>query len=583
MSLNKYHLIAGILVSIMFFLAVFSMRGDSLTMDELAHLPAGYSYLVKQDMRLNPEHPPLIKDLAAFPLLFIKGITFPENHPSWQKDINGQWTFGNQLLFHHNNPADQMIFWARMSMILILIIFALIFYYLAYRYFGGKTALLALFFFCFSPTLLAHGRLVTTDVGAAFGSFVVIFTFFNFLKFPNRKNFFIAALGLVFAELTKFSNILLFPYLILITFIWWIIRKEKFWLLAKNLILFFLLTFILIWPVYQFHVWHYPPEKQMAETSFILQSFGSRPLANLAVWMADKPILRAYAQYFLGVFMVLQRAVGGNTGYFLGQISAAGWKTYFPIVYLLKEPLAFHLLTLILLLYLAFSLRKPFWIQPCQRLKIWIRSHFLEAMILIYIFIYWAAALKSNLNIGIRHLLPVLPLTYLLVAYGWTKILENKWLYNLKLSLLFLFLAWQVFSVASTYPYFLSYFNELAGGYRNGYIYVVDSNYDWGQGLKRLADWTEKNNVKKIYVDYFGGADAPYYLKDKYRAWWGQRNPKDLKKGDYLAVSASFLQGGIGFPAKGFDQPTGYYRWLLTQDLVARPDPSIFVFKINKN
>ena len=68
-------LVLGLLAFI-FAICVLSIRDDSLTMDELAHLPAGYSYLTQKDMRLNPEHPPLIKDLAAFPLLFQKGINY---------------------------------------------------------------------------------------------------------------------------------------------------------------------------------------------------------------------------------------------------------------------------------------------------------------------------------------------------------------------------------------------------------------------------------------------------------------------------------------------------------------------------
>ena len=75
---NRFvNIIAALLLIFVFLIAVFSMKDDSATFDEIAHLPAGYSYLTQKDMRLNPEHPPLIKDLAALPLLFIKGINFP--------------------------------------------------------------------------------------------------------------------------------------------------------------------------------------------------------------------------------------------------------------------------------------------------------------------------------------------------------------------------------------------------------------------------------------------------------------------------------------------------------------------------
>ena len=97
---NRISCIIMFLVLIaVFAAAVFSIKDDSLTMDELAHLPAGYSYLTQKDMRLNPEHPPLIKDLAAIPLLFIKNITFPAEIKAWREDVNGQWDFGNYFLY----------------------------------------------------------------------------------------------------------------------------------------------------------------------------------------------------------------------------------------------------------------------------------------------------------------------------------------------------------------------------------------------------------------------------------------------------------------------------------------------------
>src|SRR3989344_4683436 len=159
---------AGLLIFV-FLITLFSVKDDSLTMDELAHLPAGYSYLTQKDMRLNPEHPPLIKDLAAIPLLFIKDINFPSDINSWKEDINGQWDFGREFLYNSGNPADKIIFAGRIPMILLMVFLGFFIFKWAKELFGNKASLLALFFFSFSPAFLAHGRLVTTDVGAALG------------------------------------------------------------------------------------------------------------------------------------------------------------------------------------------------------------------------------------------------------------------------------------------------------------------------------------------------------------------------------------------------------------------------------
>ena len=579
MSNRLTNIIAACLLMLMFFLAVFSMKDDSATMDEVAHLPAGYSYLTQKDMRLNPEHPPLIKDLAALPLLFIKGINFPSALPDWKEDINGQWGFGYHFLYGAGNPADIMIFWGRIPMVLILILLGFYIFKWARELFGNKAALLSLIIFSFSPTFLAHGRLVTTDVGAAAGVLIATYYFIKALKNPSKKSIIFAGIAFGLAQLCKFSVILLIPFFAFLSLLWWSVKlgnlKETF----KILILVFIIGFILIWPVYQYHVWNYPKEIQARDTEFLLSSNLIKASGSVLSWAAEKPILRPYAQYFLGLFLAFQRASSGNTTYFLGEISATGWKNYFPIVYLLKEPLTFHILTLIALLYAAFLIKKPFWKNTLQRLKGWIRNHFPEFAMLSFIGIYWATSLTSDLNIGVRHLLPVFPFTMLLLSAATIESLKAPFL-KIKYLILGALILWQIFSVVSIYPHFLAYFNELAGGPNQGFVYTVDSNLDWGQDLKRLKKWVQDNKIDKIYVDYFGGGDARYYLKEKYAPWQGTQDPNEFPKENYLAVSVTFLQGGRGLPAPGFNQPWGYYLWLNKYQPVAKIGHSIFVYYI---
>jgi hypothetical protein len=286
--------------------------------------------------------------------------------------------------------------------------------------------------------------------------------------------------------------------------------------------------------------------------------------------------------------MVINRGTTGHTTYFLGEISAKSWREYFPIVYSIKEPLAFHILTLIALLFAAWLIKKPFWQSPFSRMKNWIKNHFGEFSMIFWVLFYWMVSINSNLNIGIRHLLPVYPFTIILVSA-----MIIKWLNSSqcpengsrdirlgKYLLLGGLLIWQALSVVSIFPHFLAYFNELVGGPNNGYLYVVDSNLDWGQDLKRLVKWVEKNKLKKIYLDYFGGGDPKYYLGEKYLPWEGKKNPKEFPKGNYLAVSANQLQGGRGKAIRGFDQPTDYYMWLNRYQPITKIGYSIFVYYI---
>ena len=582
MSNRTANIIAVFLLIFVFLIAFLSVKNDSLTMDEVAHLPAGYGYLTQKDMRLNPEHPPLIKDLGALPLLFIKNIKFPSEIPAWKSDINGQWNFGRYFLYNTGNPADKMILWGRMPMILILILLGFFIFKWAKELFGNKAGLLALFLFSFSPTLLAHGRLVTTDVGAAAGVTVATYYFLKSLKSPTKKNIIIAGIVFGIAQLLKFSAVLLVPFFGIIGLVWWLKKSGTFLQTIRTGFLVFLIGFLLIWPVYQFHTWNYPKDRQVSDTEFYLKDtpeFIKKPI----IFASDKPILRPYALYLTGVSMVFQRVAGGNTTYFLGEVSNIGWRSYFPIVYLIKEPLAFHILTLIALLYAACLVRRSLGGGGAikNRICVWLRLHFPEFSMLVFVGIYWAVSIQGNLNIGIRHLLPVFPFTILLVSGAVSNLLKEPFL-KLKCFLLAFLISWQAVSVISVFPHFLAYFNESVGGPESGYKYVVDSNLDWGQDLKGLKNWVEKNGIDTIYLDYFGGGDPQYYLGTKFSPWWGSRNPKELPKGSYLAVSASFLQGGQGKKIPGLQAPEGYYLWLNEYSPVAKIGYSIFIYKIEE-
>jgi len=218
---------------------------------------------------------------------------------------------------------------------------------------------------------------------------------------------------------------------------------------------------------------------------------------------------------------------------------------------------------------------------------------------LSFIALYWASSLTSNLNIGVRHILPTFPLIYLLVSNQITKWLSierpaKKLSFfgalgfiastligtTIKYLAVGILLFWQIASITNIYPYYLTYFNELVDGPTNGYRYVTDSNLDWGQDFKRLTNWVNENNIKEIYVDYFGGTTGEYYLGGKLKPWWGSRNPKELPPNSYLAVSATLLQGGCGAPAASYNAPAGYYDWLDFFEPVTVIGNSIFVYYI---
>jgi 4-amino-4-deoxy-L-arabinose transferase-like glycosyltransferase len=653
--------IAFILLGLMFLLMLFSALGDSATYDEHAHIPSGYSYLTLKDYRLNPEHPPLIKDLSALPLLFLS-LKFPVEAPSWTGLTNGEWNLGRIFIYESGNDADKVIFWARFPIILLALFFGWFLFNTARNLYGNNVGLAALFFFVTSPTIIAHSRYVTTDIGAAFGFFLGLVTFYKFLKNKDIKSLIFAGICLGIALLIKFSTFLLVPLYILFGLLWvflayfdhlrslasfksrvaHLIKEEG--KMALRLISIFIVAFSLVLIVYQYHVWNYPPERQVKDTqnslpsfdkmpmnelkeitkkikgfeSFgikklpglekitndirIHDSFGIKPLVEADIWLADKPVLRCLGQYLLGLLMSRLRfgfATSGNPiYYYCGEISGTGWKSYFPLAYLLKEQLAFHILTLFVLITAIGSFLKKREKSLIPFIQ-WLRDNFVLAMSFIFIGIYWVMSILSPLNIGVRHVLPTLPFIYLLVAYyldGWLKthnhpVPQNyrKGLYSLyersvkpisKYFFLGVILFWLLIEIVLVYPSYLSYYNILAGGPAHGWKFIVDSNYDWGQDLKRLKKFVTENNVEKIKLDCFGsgGNAAPYYyLGEKYEPW----HPSKGKPQGWFAISATQRQIAFGKPVKGLQTKPNYsYSWLKQYEPVARAGQSIFIYNI---
>ncbi|MFA7385460.1 MAG: glycosyltransferase family 39 protein [Candidatus Paceibacterota bacterium] len=556
------YIIATILLIFLFFISFSSILEDTLTFDETAHVTAGYSYLIKKDMRVNPEHPPLVKNIAAFPLLFLN-LNFPSDSPNWTQEQPPRWwvqfDLANDFIYNSKNNPDKIMLFSRTVMILFLLLLGFLIFHFARKKYGNKAGLISLFLFSFSPTFLAHGRLINTDIGAAFGALLSFYFWLKFLEKPSKKSVLLAGITFGIALSLKFSLVLLIPTFVIITLVYALLQEKPFYQLLKYSLLSFLAGVIgmvfVVFPLYQYHVYNYPPERQARDAEYILETFGNRTIVNGIIYSSEKPFLRPFAQYFLGLFTAMQRVDGGNTTFFLGEISSGSFKSYFPTVYFIKETLTFHILTIIsLALLFLYILKYRLFQRPIYAL----REYFAEFSMFVFMAIYWYTSINSNLNIGVRHLLPVFPFAFILVGGAISKINFSK---SFKI-LLFALFSFQIYSVISIYPHFLAYFNETVTP-QKGHLYVVDSNLDWGQDLKRLKNLLNEKEIDFIYIDYFGGGNLDYYLgEENYKRWEGLNSPHDFPKGNWLAVSLNQLQGGRGIPVKGYDQRTDYYMWL---------------------
>lgn len=549
-------------------------------MDELAHIPAGYSYVRFGDHRLNPEHPPLLKVLAGLPLLGLD-LQFPTAHKSWTEDVNGQWEVGNLFLYQSGNNPDEIVQTARLGAIFLTLLTILVVYLWGLELIGRWWALLPATLFALSPSVLAHGHFVTTDIAATFGVILSTFLFVRWLQRPTRKRLIGAGIGFGVAQLAKFSLVLLVPLFIFLLAAFLVaayyrrrtnpepvLPSLRAWRRFAGLCVIFFIGYVLVFAAYIPLVWNYPHERQISDATFILEDYNPPITRDIILSVVGNPIARPFGEYLLGFFMVLERAAGGNTGYFLGNVSNFGWWYYFPTVFVLKEPIP----SLLLLLIGAFFALKG-WVRSAiarfrstgKKIMEYVGTNTHEFAMILFVVLYWAYSMASPLNIGFRHILPTLPLFYLLMTGVLRRWISGERSHRvIKWSVVSLLLVLSFVETARSFPYYMSYFNQIGGGVSEGYRFVTDSNYDWGQDLRRLATIAKERNIQKIAIDYFGGGSPEYYLGDevveRWSSWKG--NPKD-KGIDWFAVSINNLEGSLGkLGGTVVRNPEDEYPWL---------------------
>lgn len=595
--LEKYqnYIVAAILL-IIFAISIGTALGDAAIMDEVAHIPAGYTYLKYGDYRLNPEHPPLLKDLAGIPLQFLN-VNFPTDEKYWTTDSNGQWDAGWRFIYLPENNTEKILFWSRFPIILIALFLGFLIFKWAKELFGTKTGLLALTLYAFDPNILGHNHYVTTDLGIAAFLFFAFYFFLKYLKYPNWKTIFLAGIFMSLAQLAKFSAVLMFPVFAITLIAYIFFRKEKinfyflgsgkikrfwfqkFYLYATSFIILFLIHVLLIGIVYQLNIYRMPTEKIHELINTQLYGGTQKITSPYLHKMADNQIFRPYSQYLTGLFMVFGRVAGGNTTYFFGQVTNQSFREYFPIVFLIKEPLPILIFLLsAMAIAIYFVLRNNLADFPrhiWKNVQNYLNKHIAETAMLLFIALYAYVSITGNLNIGFRHLFPILPFMYILISkeivFLWIKLRGNmKKIYSVVIGVL---LCWLVAETAFAYPYYLAYFNETIGGSKNGYKYVTDSNVDWGQELKRLKIFIDENKIDKIRVDYFGGGDVGYYLGNKAIIWHAHMGQEP----GWYAISATFLQNSLYYKITEGEPD---YQWLREREPFAVVGNSILVYKI---
>ena len=492
LNVRKHYGSAGAVLFLLVFLGelTFSIRQQSLSWDEGDHIFAGYMSWKKADFGINPEHPPLVKALAAIPLLPMH-LKVP--------DRKGLGSFKDEAYFDGRDfifgnggeaEADRIIFRARMAAATLSLLLGLLVFLAAREMFGDGAALFALALVVFEPNMIAHGAYVTTDMGISCFMFASIYAFYRYVKAPSVSRLIVLGLVSGLALASKHSGVLLLPFglALIITEILWPspetrTNKRK---VALRLTGAFLaastIAIVVLWAFYGFRFaarpGGMPLSPSLAEYARGLK--GVEPHTYLT--LARLHILPE--SYLYGLVDVRLISDSFST-YIFGKVYARGVWFYFPAAFIIKSTAAF--MGLLLLTGFAIVTRK---------LRARREIFFLTIPPVLYLLI----ATGTGLDIGARHILPMYPFLSVLIggaalalAHG-----DRRWAYVVGL-----LLAWHAVSSARAYPNYLAYSNEFWGGPANTYKYLTDSNTDWGQQLKAVKKYLDNRGVKDCWFAYF--------------------------------------------------------------------------------
>jgi 4-amino-4-deoxy-L-arabinose transferase-like glycosyltransferase len=527
---RRAELVCALLLALMAANMLSVIARKSITVDEWVMIPAGYYHLTARDFQPINEHPPFAKIISAAPLL-AANVTAPSINDAQPHDYG--YFLDTFYDFWHTNAArfDQLTFWARVPMILVtLLLGALVFVY-ARKYWGARAALFAVALFSLEPTVLAHGRVVQTDIPSALALLLFSFTFYEYLKAPNRKRAAYVGLAAGFAAVTKFSMIVLAPVLTVALVALFVVAPHR--RLARKFVVGHaaLLAFAAVFAINAAYFFQHRRPEPLDDA-----------LARLVVPARVEEHLHAplEAGYYVlqtvfpkdfvaGIGWQLSHAHNGHPAGLLGQYRTKGWWYYFPVAFALKTPLPILLLSIAALAWAVFRLRRK------------VEGRVLA--VLLPLALFTLLLMMSTINIGVRYYLPAYPFFFILSGVMLDDLLRRSGRRLLTATALVAVLfCWVAVEAVRAYPDQMTYMNQLASRAPHWW-YLSDSNVEWGDDIRDLALYLHERGETQVgaailewqLLDIYGIEGAPVFVPP------GER-PADVR---YVAIGASLLNGSV--------------------------------------
>jgi 4-amino-4-deoxy-L-arabinose transferase-like glycosyltransferase len=490
-------------------LIFYSLQHNFATVDEVGHLASGVAHWETGDFAPYRVNPPLVRMLAVLPLMAAK----PSTDYSHLRDAPGErpeWQLGQDFIKANSGRYFDLLCLARLAGVAWSLLGGLLVYCWACELYGTRGGFLALVLWCFSPTILAFSQLMVPDVPAAVAGLAATYAFWRYMRQPSWTGAFVAGTLLGIAQLTKYTLLVLYgvwPLLVVLRLFraeGATLRRAGWRTLAAHAVIVVLTSIYIINMGYSFrgscrHLGDYPFVSRLfagappdGRRSYEGGLYGNR---FRDTWM-DRPIVPLPEDYLRGIDLQRIDFEKGFPSYLAGEWHRAdqgGWWYYYLYALAVKIPLGvWGLLLANVMLTLARARCSASW---CAEAMLALPA--LAILVLV--------SSQTGFNHHMRYILPMFP--FVMVSTGKLAYYVRAECRMVGAAVLVL-LVWSMGSTLSVYPHTLSYFNEAAGGPRNGAAHLVDSNIDWGQDLLYLKDWLRQHpECRPLHLAYFGLVD----------------------------------------------------------------------------
>lgn len=479
-------------------------------------------------------------DKPGITLAMISGIGLPfVPDPRDYEDLQFKPKTPEQLA-----TIEKIYFSLRLPVYLFTLASLFAFYFLLKRLLSEKIALLSVIFMGLSPILLGISMIVNTDAILWILMPLIIISFLIYQKEDNKKFLYLSGFLLGLSLLDKFVANLLFPFLLILIFVKYILSdfektEDKINYFKKSITNYIILTAIALLTIFIFYPSAWIKPKELLNTtiySLALKKNWPMVIAAIAAVSADALILKSFFSRKISDFFSTHKTIflriislllfGLAAFVFLNTYLDMRFYDFEKILSMPKSdmplskefplnffsaffPLLFGLTPVTMTMFLTAIIS----LLTIKRSEITKDNSLVYAFsLLLFILVYYLANSTSGVSSTVRYQIVNYSIASIVAAIGLGKLIElktlKKYFSEAKFYLLVAFLfVFSIISLSQTKPFFLAYSSKLLPSeFITNLKDMGDGAWETSQYLNSLPNanklvvWSDKKQVCEKFV-----------------------------------------------------------------------------------